>query len=85
MNITKEQRKKIAQELRNSIQSIQIGRSRNFSGFGSGTPVVVVDGDAPPSLEGQPYLKTTFFAMVKGLLKPFTRLPRCTRPLEKIG
>jgi hypothetical protein len=60
MNITKEQRKKISHELRNSHQSIRIGRSHNSAGFGSGTPVVVVEGDTPPSLEGQPYLKTIF-------------------------
>lgn len=50
----------IAAALANQSVSIQIGRSRNTAGFGTGTPVAVVPGDAPPKLVGQPYLKTTF-------------------------
>jgi hypothetical protein len=50
----------IASALSGQSVSIQIGRSRNTAGFGSGTPVEIVAGDAPPRLEGRPYLKTTF-------------------------
>jgi hypothetical protein len=46
--------------LKGQRRSISRGRSRNSAGFGTATPVDVIPGNAAPSLEGLPYLKTTF-------------------------
>ena len=60
MNVTKKQRQAIRIALAGKSRSIQIGRSFNIAGFGTQTPVEVIDGDSPPVLDGQPYLKTQF-------------------------
>lgn len=52
-------RARIAEHLRGQRKVIAIGRSRNSAGFGSSTPIEIVDGDSPPELIGQPYLMTT--------------------------
>lgn len=58
--LTPAQRRKVSFALSGSHATIQMGRSRNTAGFGTRTPVVVVPGDQPPRLKGQPYLKTHF-------------------------
>ncbi len=50
----------IAAALRGQTRSIFRGRSNNRAGFGSRTPIDLVDGHEPPRLEGAPHLKTTF-------------------------
>jgi hypothetical protein len=50
----------IRKAVKGQTRHIQIGRSHNSAGAGSGTPIRFVDGDQQPNLEGQPYLKTTF-------------------------
>ena len=50
----------IREALQGVTRSIAIGRSSNRSGMGSGTPIEVVSGDDPPTLQGKPYLSTTF-------------------------
>lgn len=46
--------------VKGEVRTIGIGRSHNRAGAGSGTPIIYVDGDQHPHLEGQPYLKTQF-------------------------
>lgn len=51
----------IKNKLSGERKYIQIGRSRNFAGFNSTTPIKFIDdSDSPPKLTGQPYLKTNF-------------------------
>ena len=54
--------KKAARELLfGETRSISIGRSRNSASVNWQTPVVILKGsDQPPTLKGQPYLKTQF-------------------------
>jgi len=59
-NITAEQRRKVSAALSGIRKTIRIGRSAHTAGFGTGTPVQIVEGDKAPTLEGLPYLKTTF-------------------------
>jgi len=53
-------RQKIKEALAGETKTINIGRSRNTSGMGTQTPIEIIEGNTPPRLEGQPYLKTTF-------------------------
>lgn len=53
-------RQVVCEALQGVTRSIAIGRSSNRSGVGSGTPIDVVSGDDPPTLQGKPYLSTTF-------------------------
>lgn len=39
---------------------ITIGHSSHSAGVGTGTPISIIAGDAPPQLLGNPYLKTGF-------------------------
>jgi hypothetical protein len=58
--ITKPVARKIRQQVAGQRRSISIGRSSNRAGAGTNTPIRIVDGDTPPMLVGQPYLKTQF-------------------------
>ena len=58
--LSEQQKRMIRAAVEGQSRSISIGRSRNTAGAGSGTPIIVIDGDSPPVLEGQPYLKTNF-------------------------
>lgn len=57
-------RKLLRQVIRTALQgvtrNIRIGRSSNRAGIGNNTPIEVVRGDNPPSLEGSPYLMTLY-------------------------
>ena len=53
-------KKAIRAAVRGEYRTISIGRSRHTAGAGTGTPIIVVEGDAAPTLEGLPYLKTNF-------------------------
>ncbi len=58
-----------------SVVRIQIGRSANRAGP-SGAPVVIVEGNQPPTLCGHPFLKTQFSngrGFTKTLYTPSTR------------
>ena len=53
-------RSTIVNAVGNATRSISIGRSSNIASVGTGTPIEVIDGDKAPSLEGHPFLSTTF-------------------------
>jgi len=53
-------KKSIRAAVRGEYRTIARGRSQHTAGAGSCTPIVVVDGDTDPTLDGLPYLKTNF-------------------------
>ena len=53
-------KKTIRAAVRGQYRTIARGRSRHSAGAGTGTPIIIIDGDAEPALEGLPYLKTNF-------------------------
>ena len=60
IEITPKVLKTIRAAVRGQRQNICIGRSYNFAGAGSGTPIVQIEGEQSPILTGLPYLKTNF-------------------------
>lgn len=58
--ITRTARRAIREALKGKTKFISIGRSHNSAGFGSRTPIEVIDGNQSPELKGEPYLKTQF-------------------------
>ena len=53
-------KKAIRAAVRGEYRTIAMGRSRHTAGAGSTTPIVVVEGNIEPTLDGLPYLKTNF-------------------------
>lgn len=45
---------------RGEYRTISRGRSRHSAGVTNSTPIRWIEGDSPPELRGQPYLKTGF-------------------------
>jgi hypothetical protein len=60
--MTQETKKLVRNYVRstNQTKSIAIGMSRNVATVGTSTPIEIIEGDQPPTLEGRPYLKTQF-------------------------